>query len=105
MTKYLGDITTYLKKGHTTEDAIKISEYTAYQARSASEDVEKTKEMLKKCDIVFICLYPKATKEFIKNNIEYFKENAIIFLQYSYFLKGSGVFYEKDFEEAFRGVI
>ncbi len=40
--------------------------------------VEKTKEMLKKCDVVFICLYPKATKEFIKNNIEYFKENAII---------------------------
>lgn len=40
--------------------------------------VEKTKEMLKKCNVVFICLYPKATKEFIKNNIEYFKENAII---------------------------
>ena len=40
--------------------------------------VEETQKMLSKCDIVFICLYPKATKEFIKNNINYFKENAII---------------------------
>ncbi len=40
--------------------------------------VEKTKEMLKKCDVVFICLYPKATVEFIKNNIDFFKEASII---------------------------
>lgn len=40
--------------------------------------IEKTKEMLKKCDIVFICLYPKATVEFIKNNIDSFKEGSII---------------------------
>ena len=40
--------------------------------------VEETQKMLSKCDIVFICLYPKATKEFIKNNIYHFKENAIV---------------------------
>jgi prephenate dehydrogenase len=28
--------------------------------------VEETQKMLSECDIVFICLYPKATKEFIK---------------------------------------
>lgn len=40
--------------------------------------VENTKEMLKQCDVVFICLYPKATLEFIKNNIQFFKENSIV---------------------------
>ena len=82
--KYLGDITTYLKKGHTTEDAIKISEYTAYQARSASEDVEKTKEykqllsdlILNGChfDILRGILYyenkTQNLKDFIKQGVE-----------------------------------
>lgn len=40
--------------------------------------LENTKQMLNQCDIVFICLYPKATEEFIKNNISNFKENSIV---------------------------
>ena len=33
---------------------------------------------LSKSDIVIICLYPNATIQFIKNNIEYFKDGVII---------------------------
>jgi prephenate dehydrogenase len=35
-------------------------------------------EFLGKSDVVIICLYPKLTIEFVKNNMEYFKKNSII---------------------------
>ena len=37
-----------------------------------------TDKMLKECDIVFIGLYPYKTVEFINENIDNFKENAIV---------------------------
>ena len=37
-----------------------------------------TCENMDKCDIVFICLYPKQIVEFIKNNISNFKKGSII---------------------------
>lgn len=39
---------------------------------------DNVRDLLKKSDIVFICLYPHATLEFIKENRDFFKENAII---------------------------
>lgn len=39
---------------------------------------EETQIMLKQCDFVFICLYPHATVEFLKANINNFKDNSII---------------------------
>lgn len=38
----------------------------------------KTKEMLLQCDYVFICLYPKATINFLQENRNNFKDDAII---------------------------
>ena len=42
--KSLADIATLIHKGHTTEDAIKIAEYTPYKTRSTSKDTEKKAE-------------------------------------------------------------
>lgn len=39
---------------------------------------EDTKKMLSLCDFVFICLYPHATLDFLKNNSKNFKNDAII---------------------------
>ena len=39
---------------------------------------ENIKEMLKLCDVVFICLYPKKTIEFLKENKENFKSGSVI---------------------------
>jgi len=39
---------------------------------------EDIKEMLKLCDVVFICLYPKKTIEFLKENKENFKSGSVI---------------------------
>lgn len=38
----------------------------------------KPKEALKNSDIIIICLYPSNTIEFIKNNMHFFKKNAVI---------------------------
>lgn len=39
---------------------------------------EDIKEMLQLCDVVFICLYPKKTIEFLKENKENFKTGSVI---------------------------
>ena len=39
---------------------------------------DKTSELLKKSDIVFVCLYPHATLEFLKNYKNDFKSGAIV---------------------------
>lgn len=39
---------------------------------------EQTEEMLGECDFVFICLYPHATLDFLKNHKNHYKEGAII---------------------------
>lgn len=35
-------------------------------------------KLLPECDIVYVCLYPHATLEFLKNNRDYFKSGAIV---------------------------
>lgn len=35
-------------------------------------------EMLVECDFVFVCLYPHATVDFLKNHMSYFKSGAIV---------------------------
>lgn len=40
--------------------------------------LHETESMLKLCDFVFICLYPHATLDFLKTNVNNFKDNAII---------------------------
>lgn len=39
---------------------------------------DKVSEMLPKCDVLFVCLYPHATLDFLKVNKEYFKSGAIV---------------------------
>ncbi len=36
------------------------------------------KDILPQCDVVFLCLYPKDIVSFVKKNLSYFKNNAII---------------------------
>ena len=39
---------------------------------------EETKKMLEQCDVVFICLYPHATLDFLLKNKKHFKSGSII---------------------------
>lgn len=39
---------------------------------------EQTEEMLKCCDFLFVCLYPHATLEFLRNHKNHYKNNSII---------------------------
>ena len=58
---------------------------TACLSQAKSEGVadqtftsDKVSEMLPLCDVVFVCLYPHATLDFIKEHREHFKSNAIV---------------------------
>lgn len=60
---------------------IDIDEETLIKAKKRgiiTEGFIKTKEPLEKSDLVVITLYPNIVKSFFVNNIENFKENAII---------------------------
>jgi prephenate dehydrogenase len=50
----------------------------ALETKMISKGTITPKQYLKECDIVFVCLYPKDTVNFIKNNINNFKRNAIV---------------------------
>lgn len=39
---------------------------------------DKVQEMLPLCDVLFVCLYPHATLDFLKVNKEFFKSGAIV---------------------------
>ncbi len=39
---------------------------------------KKAAEMLSFCDIVYICLYPQMTRDFLIHNASYFKKNSIV---------------------------
>ena len=60
------------KNPSSLEDA--ILEKTIERGFSESE----TKEMLSLCDVVFVCLYPKATGEFLAKYQDDFKSGAIV---------------------------
>ncbi len=58
---------------------------TACLSQALSEGVvdqtftsDKVSQMLPECDVVFVCLYPHATLEFLKTNRDYFKSGAIV---------------------------
>ena len=55
----------------------KVIDY-ALETKMISKGTVTPKPYLKECDIVFICLYPTDTVNFIKNNINNFKRNAIV---------------------------
>lgn len=60
------------KNSSSLEDA--ILEKTIERGFSENE----TKEMLSLCDVVFVCLYPKATGEFLAKYQDDFKSGAIV---------------------------
>lgn len=60
------------KNSSSLEDA--ILEKTIERGFSESE----TKDMLSLCDVVFVCLYPKATGEFLAKYQDDFKSGAIV---------------------------
>ena len=58
---------------------------TACLSQAVSEGIadetytsDRVQEMLPKCDVLFICLYPHATLDFLKTNKEFFKSGAIV---------------------------
>lgn len=39
---------------------------------------DKVSQMIPECDVVFVCLYPHATLDFLKDNKDFFKPGAIV---------------------------
>ena len=51
---------------------------TEYAKLSGIIDDELTSQNLCKCDAVFVCLYPEACVEYVKENAEFFKKDGLV---------------------------
>ncbi|MBR2724281.1 MAG: prephenate dehydrogenase [Ruminococcus sp.] len=51
---------------------------TEYALLSGIIDEELTKDKLKECDVVFICLYPSACVNYVKENADFFKKDSLV---------------------------
>ena len=51
---------------------------TDYALLSGIIDAELTQEALSECDAVFICLYPQACVDYVRENAEHFKKDGLI---------------------------
>lgn len=74
-----------LSQSGATGKILACNRSTACLSQAMSEGVvdetytsDKVSEMLVHCDVVFVCLYPHATLEFLKTNRDYFKSGAIV---------------------------
>jgi len=74
-----------LNQDSATGKIIGCNRSTACLSQAQSEGVvdmtftsDKVQEMLPLCDVLFICLYPHATLDFLRDNKEFFKSGAIV---------------------------
>lgn len=74
-----------LSQAGSTGKVLVCNRSTACLSQAKSEGVadgtytsDKVAEMLSLCDVVFICLYPHATLDFMKEHKEHFKSGAIV---------------------------
>lgn len=74
-----------LSQAGSTGKVLVCNRSTACLSQAKSEGVadgtytsDKVAEMLPLCDVVFICLYPHATLDFMKEHKEHFKSGAIV---------------------------
>ncbi len=51
---------------------------TDFAILSGAVDKELTKENMKECDLIFICVYPDAAQDFIKENSKYIDKKTIV---------------------------
>ena len=55
-----------------------LSQATAEGVASATFTSDRVGDMLPECDVVFVCLYPHATLDFMKEHRDHFKSGAIV---------------------------
>jgi len=74
-----------LSQSGSTGKIVACNRSTACLTQSIAEGIvdetftsDKVQEMLPKCDVLFVCLYPHATLDFLKVNKEFFKSGAIV---------------------------
>ena len=74
-----------LSQNGSTGKILVCNRSTACLSQAVSEGIadeaytsDRVQEMLPKCDVLFICLYPHATLDFLKTNKEFFKSGAIV---------------------------
>lgn len=74
-----------LSQSGSTGKILACNRSTACLSQSKSEGIvdetftsDRVSEMLPKCDVLFVCLYPHATLDFLKVNKEFFKPGAIV---------------------------
>ncbi len=51
---------------------------TEYALLSGVVDGKLTKDNLRDCDVVFVCLYPSACVNYVKDNADYFKKGGLV---------------------------
>lgn len=74
------------KNGQSVEGRILVcNRSTACLSQALSDGVadetftsDRVQDMLKKCDFVFVCLYPHATLDFMLANKDFFKSGAVV---------------------------
>lgn len=75
-----GSICKALKKNtdHTVFGFDLDESINSFALLDSSIDKKLTNENLSMCDFVFLCIYPHATIEYIKNNVQLFKKGAVV---------------------------
>ena len=75
------NILSYGSKGQS----LACNRSTACLSQATSEGIvdgiytsDEVQEMLPNCDVLFICLYPHATLDFIRDNKDFFQSGSII---------------------------
>lgn len=74
-----------LSQNGSTGKILACNRSTACLSQATSEGIvdetftsDKVQEMIPKCDILIVCLYPHKTLEFLKENRDFFKSGAIV---------------------------
>lgn len=80
----LGLIGGSMAKAYKRDENIKVFAFdkdkktTDFAILSQAVDVELTDENMKECDLLFICVYPDAAKEFIKEKSKYISKKTVV---------------------------
>lgn len=80
----LGLIGGSMAKAYKRESEIKVYAFdkdkitTDFAILSGAVDKELTKDNMKECDLIFICVYPEAAVEFLKTNSQYIDSHTVV---------------------------
>lgn len=68
----------YHESGHTVYAWNRTASTLGFALISGDVDAELTKENVSECDLIFVCLYPKASIEWVREMAPYFGEKPLV---------------------------